>query len=113
ANAERAASQYPAVTSRVAGIPGPSPGRAAWTGAANRTGLAQHHYLGADSHTIVKIDHVLIGHTKAAGRHRLADGLRLIRAVNAIERRTKIYGARAERIIDAANHVPWQVRSPV
>src|SRR3977135_4755119 len=38
----------------------------------------------ADSNPAVEIDHIVIGQAEAARRHRLANGLRLIRAVNAV-----------------------------
>src|SRR5262249_30330947 len=50
-----------------------------------------------------------VGHAKAARRNRLSDRLRLVGAMNAIERRAQIHRARAERIFDAAGHVARQV----
>ena len=41
---------------------------------------------GADRDTVIEVGHVLIGHAEAARRYRLPDGLRLIRAVDSIER---------------------------
>src|ERR1700682_155421 len=68
-----------------------------------------HHHRGADADPAIEIGHIVVGHAKAARGHRLADGLGLVRAMDAIERRAEIHGARAQRIVDAALHVAWQV----
>src|SRR5690606_26872370 len=65
--------------------------------------------LGADLHALIKVDDVLIAHPEAAGRNGLADRVRLVRAVNAIEAVAEIKRARAERIVGAACHVARQV----
>src|SRR5216684_2205810 len=61
---------------------------------------------------VVEISHVVVGHAEAARRYRLADRLRLVRTVNAIKRRSEIHGAGAERVVDAAGHVPRQIGPP-
>src|SRR6185312_9030424 len=71
--------------------------------------LVLDHHRGADPHAIIEVDHVLIGHAKAAGGNRLSDRLRLVGTVDAIERRAEIKGAGAERIFDPAHHVAGQV----
>ena len=38
----------------------------------------------ADANPAVEVDHIVVGQAEAARRHRLADRLRLIRAVNAV-----------------------------
>src|SRR5690606_1457330 len=52
----------------------------------------------------IEIDHILIRHAEAARRYCFADRLRLVRAVNAVERRAEIDRAAAERIVGAALH---------
>ena len=64
---------------------------------------------GADPGAAVEVDDVVVGHADAAGRHRLADRVGLVRAVDAIERAGEVHRARAERIVDAALHVARQV----
>src|SRR5450759_4999564 len=71
--------------------------------------LVLHHHGGADRDATVEIGDVVIGHAEATGGNRLADRLRLVGAVNAIQRRSQIHGARAERIVDAAGHVTRQI----
>ena len=74
--------------------------------------LVLHDHHGADGDPVIKIGHIFIGHAEAAGRHRLSDRLRLVGAVNAIERRAQIERAGAERVFDAAGHVARQVAPP-
>src|SRR5258708_5738020 len=74
-----------------------------------RGGSVLHPPRGADADPVVEIGDVLVGHAKAARRYRLADGLGLVRAVDAIQRRAEIHGAGAQRIVDAARHVTRQV----
>src|ERR1019366_3813036 len=65
-----------------------------------------------DIDAAVKVDHVLVAHPDAAGRHVGADGPGLVGAVDAIERGSQIHRARAERILRTAFHVPRQIRTP-
>src|SRR6202158_1976642 len=65
--------------------------------------------IGNDAAAIIKIGHAVIGHAEAARGYRLADRLRLVGAVNAIQRRAQIHGAGAKRIVDAARHVARQI----
>src|SRR6202022_760861 len=66
----------------------------------------------ADIDAAVQIDHVLIAHPDAAGRDVGADGPGLVGTVDAIERRSQIHRAGAERILRAAFHVPRQIGAP-
>src|SRR3954467_905378 len=59
------------------------------------------HDLGADRNALEKVAHVGIGQPEAAGRHRSADGLRLVGAVDAVDRAAEIERAGAERIARA------------
>src|SRR4051794_9228402 len=45
----------------------------------------QHDDFSADRHTVVKVDDVIIKHADAARGHVLADGPRLVGAVNAVQ----------------------------
>src|SRR3954467_14541761 len=72
--------------------------------------VVQHDHGGADSDAAIEVADVLVGHAEAARGYRLADRLRLVGAVDAVERRAQIHRARAERILDAALHVTRQVR---
>src|ERR1700674_5804346 len=74
--------------------------------------LPLHDHGRADTDPAVEIDHVLVGHPEASRGYRLADGLGLVGAVNAIERRTQIDCPGAERVFDAARHVARQIRPP-
>ena len=49
-------------------------------------GLRQHHNAGADVHAAVEVGDVLVGQADAAGGHALADGVRRVGAVDAIDR---------------------------
>src|SRR5436305_13413183 len=53
---------------------------------AGRPRSAHHNHARSDAHAIVKVDYVIVGHADAAGRHRLSDRLRLVRAMDAVER---------------------------
>src|ERR1041385_1343138 len=68
------------------------------------------HDRGADRNALVEIAHVGVGQTEAAGRHRGADGLRLIGAVDSIHRVAEIECARAERIARTPGHPARQIR---
>ena len=74
--------------------------------------LVQHHHRGADRDAVIEVGDVVIGHAEAAGRHRLADRLRLVGAVDAVQRRAQIHRAGAERVVDAAGHVARQIVAP-
>ena len=65
--------------------------------------------LGADRHAVVEIRHVVIDQPEAAGRNGLADGLRRVGAVDAVDGVAEIHGARAERVAGAAGHEARQV----
>src|SRR6476620_4073553 len=68
------------------------------------------NHLGADRNAVVEIGHIRVGQAEAARRHRGADGLRLVGAVNAIDRGAEIHGAGAERIARPAGHPARQIR---
>src|SRR2546423_4612999 len=74
--------------------------------------LSHHDHRRSDRDAIVEVHDVLIGHPEAARGHRLADGLRLVRAVDAVERGAEIHSARAERVVETAGHVARQVGTP-
>src|SRR5262249_51370955 len=71
-------------------------------------GRRQHHDLGADARAIVELDDVLVGHSNAARGNALADGPRLVGAVDPVKgvlvALPKIQGAGAERILRTAGH---------
>src|SRR5262249_32427142 len=71
-------------------------------------GRRQHHDLGADARAIVELDDVLVGHSNAARGNALADGPRLVGAVDPVKgvlvALPKIQGAGAERILRTARH---------
>ena len=75
-----------------------------------RRRLRQHDHLGADLHAAVEIFHVFVGEADAARRHLLADGGRIVGAVDAIFGAAEIHGAGAERIARAAGHHARQIR---
>src|SRR5260370_36754786 len=71
--------------------------------------LVSHDHRGADGDAAIEIGDVVIGHAEAAGGYRLADGLRLVGTVDAVERGNQVHGPRPERVVDAAGHVARQV----
>src|SRR5262245_32475433 len=74
--------------------------------------LADHH-LGPDGNAIVEIGHVGIGQTETSGGHRAADGLRLVGAVDAVDRGAEVERAGTERIARTASHPARQIRLPL
>src|SRR6266403_4583716 len=74
--------------------------------------LVPHDHGGANGDAVVEIGYIFVGHAEASGRHRLANRVRFVRAVNPIKRRAQIHGAGAEGISDAAFHVARQVGPP-
>ena len=64
----------------------------------------------AELHSIIKIDHVIVGEPEAARRDCLADSVRLVGAVDAVDRLAEIERARAQRVAGAAGHEPWKIR---
>src|ERR1700730_5385117 len=73
-------------------------------------GCRQHDHLGADLHTAIEVDHVVVDHTDAARCRAAADAPRRIGAMNAIEGAAEIQGARTERIAFAARREARQIR---
>src|SRR4051812_17454188 len=67
-----------------------------------------HDHRSPDRDPFVEILNVVVGHAEAAGRLRLADRIRVVRAMDSIERAAEIHGARAERFVFAARHMRWQ-----
>src|SRR5690606_4725067 len=63
-----------------------------------------------DLHTAVEVFDVLVQQPDTARRNGLADGRRLVGAVDAVERLAEIERARAERVAGAAGHHARQVR---
>ena len=84
---------------------------AAATGVRGAKPLA-HDHGGADGDPLVEVLDVVVGHAEAAGRLRLTDRIRIVRAVDAIERAAEIHGPRAERIVFAAGHLHRQSPLP-
>src|SRR5690606_19459397 len=68
-----------------------------------------HHDGGTNRDAIIEVLDVLIGHAETTGRDRLADRLRLVGAVDPVQRRAEIHRASAERVLDAAGHVTRQI----
>src|ERR1700694_5285724 len=71
--------------------------------------ISDHDDAGADIDAAIEIDHVLVAHPDAARRDVGTDGPGFVGAMDAIERRTQIHGAGAERVLWAAFHVPRQI----
>src|SRR5262245_47490258 len=63
-------------------------------------------------HAAIKVGNVVIDHTEASRRHRLADRLRRVGAVDAVDGRADIERARAERIAGTAGHPARKIRLP-
>ena len=63
----------------------------------------------ADSHAVIKVDHIIVRHSDTARRHGLADRVRLVRAMNAEHCAADVNGPRPERIANAALHMARQV----
>src|ERR1700688_1778816 len=76
----------------------------------HRRALRQYDDLGADLHALIEIGHVVVGEADAAARHLLADGRRIVGAMDAIFAAAEIHGARTERIARAAGGHARQVR---
>src|SRR5712671_302485 len=83
--------------------------RASWIG--HRLASPDNHSR-AHRNPIVKIDNVVVGHAKATGRNCLADRVRLVRAMNAIECRSEIQGSCPQGIVEATRHETRKVRTP-
>src|SRR6266566_154064 len=60
---------------------------------------------------VIEVDHVLVAHADAAGRHLGAERPRFVGAVDAIERGPEVERARAERILGTTGHVAGQIRT--
>jgi hypothetical protein len=75
------------------------------------TNLTQNDHASAHLDAVVEVHDVLVGHANAAGRDRLADRLRFIRAVDAKKRTAKIYCPRTERIVRSAWQETRQIRT--
>src|SRR5271165_844009 len=66
-------------------------------------------HLRSHRHAIEEIGHVLVDEAEAARRYSVADRLRLVGAVNAIDGLAQIKGARAHRIAGAPGHEARQI----
>src|SRR6202034_3954388 len=76
--------------------------------------LIPHHHHGADREPIVQVDHVFIGHADAAGRYRMADGFRLVRAVNAMAAApAKTLAADADAVFERLAIAENQIKPPL
>src|SRR4029453_15509467 len=72
-----------------------------------------YHYSCTDRYAVIEIGDVLVPHPEKAGLFRLADRIRIVRAVNPVERTAEVHRARAERIVRiAALHVPRHIPLP-
>src|SRR5687768_13790513 len=72
------------------------------TGISTFPAALDHHHLGARLNAVTEIGHVLVAQSDAAGGDLGADRPRIVRAVDAVERRAEIGRARAERIVRSA-----------
>ena len=89
---------------------GPPGGRRGRSGrGAGRRAAGHHHHAGADLGAFEQIGHVVVQHADAARRDELADRRRLVGAVDAIDGRTEIHRAGAERVAGAAGHEARQI----
>ena len=68
--------------------------------------------MGADRNPAIKVGHVVIDEPEAARRNRLADRLRRVGAVDAINGIAEVHGAGAERIAWTTGHEARQVGLP-
>src|SRR6476659_9802971 len=68
----------------------------------------EHNHLRTYGNAVVKVGDIIIGHPDAAGRHAMADGPRLVGAVNTVEgvlvALPQVKSTSAERVIRAAGH---------
>src|SRR3984893_18532242 len=71
--------------------------------------LLSDDQLGADRKPIVEIDDVAVDQTKASAGDRAADGLRLIGAMDAIDRGAEIERPRPHRIAGSSGHETGQI----
>src|SRR5262249_32708844 len=72
-----------------------------------------YHYGCTDRYSFIEICDVLLPIPETAGCFRSADRIRIVRAVNPVERAAEIHRARAERIVRiAALHVPRHIPLP-
>ena len=67
--------------------------------------LSQYHHLRANLHSIVEIDHVIVGHSYAARRYSRTNGIWLVRSMYSVEARTQVDRTCAERIIYSTRRV--------
>src|SRR5262245_8826913 len=68
-----------------------------------------HDDPGADRHPVVEVDHVVVHQPETARRHGVPDRLRLVGAVDAVDRAAEIQRARAQRIAGTASHEAGEV----
>src|SRR4051812_17610453 len=77
--------------------------------------VLQDEDAGADGRALVQVDHVLVQHADAAGRHVRADAPWLGRAMDAVDQvlaiPVKVMRAGPERVVGAALHVLRQFRT--
>jgi transposase InsO family protein len=70
-----------------------------------RLRLLLHDHSGPDPDAIVEVDDIIVGQPETARRRRGADGPRFIRAMDAVQPRAQIHGARAEWVVETTAHV--------
>src|SRR6478736_4183570 len=68
-----------------------------------------HDNLGADRNAVVEVGDVGIDQPEATGRHRGADRIRPVGAVDAIDGGAEVHGAGAERVAGSAGHDARQI----
>jgi hypothetical protein len=66
--------------------------------------------MGADGHAAIEVSDVVIHQSKTAGRNCVADSLRRVGAMDAINGVSQMHRARAERITRAPGHKAGQIR---
>src|SRR5262245_33387681 len=73
-------------------------------------GSVAHDHPGAHRHPIIQIDDGVVHQAEATRRHGIADCLRLVGAVDAVDGVAEVERARAQRVAGAAGHEAGQVR---
>src|SRR5262249_39439554 len=66
----------------------------------------------ADGSARIEVDDVAIGETETSRRHRFADRLGLVGAVNAVNRAAEIHGTGAHRVPGTSGHEARQIGLP-
>jgi len=69
--------------------------------------------LGADGNAVIQVHDILIDQAKAAGRHRVADSLRLVGSMDSVDRIAEIHGPSSQGVAGTSRHKARQVRLPL